>query len=67
MLDFVKSVDVVYKDAKLLRATVKNSEHIDQAFEKAFNAIFYVVIVCIILSQVSLRSFKEVLLKTFAA
>jgi len=33
LLDFIKSVDQVYKEAKLLRASVKNSEKIDRAFE----------------------------------
>lgn len=55
LLEFVKSVDGVYKEAKLLRASVKNSGKIDRAFEKAINIFFYTIMVCIILSQVSLR------------
>jgi small-conductance mechanosensitive channel len=47
----VKSVDGVYKEAKLLRASVRNSEKIDLTFEKAFNFPFYVIIVSVILSQ----------------
>jgi hypothetical protein len=37
LLDFVKSVDSVYKKARLLRASVKNSQKIDRAFEFMFN------------------------------
>jgi len=33
LLDFVKSVDAVYKEARLLRASIRNSEKIDRAFE----------------------------------
>ena len=41
MIDFVKSVDTVYKEARLLRASVKNSERIDRAFEGVINVGFY--------------------------
>ena len=51
-IDFVKSVDTVYKDLRLLRAAVANSSKIDQAFESIFNVVFYVIVICIILSQV---------------
>lgn len=44
----------MYKEAKLLRASVKNSEKIDRAFEKAINVVFYTMVACIILSQVGL-------------
>lgn len=37
LLDFVKSVDSVYKQVRLLRASVKNSQKIDRAFEVIFN------------------------------
>jgi hypothetical protein len=55
LLEFVKSVDSVYKQAKLLKASIKNSRKIDRAFEKAINVVVYAVMVCIILSQVSGR------------
>jgi len=35
--EFVKSVDTVYKQARLLSASVKNSLKIDVAFEFIFN------------------------------
>ena len=52
LLEFVKSVDSVYKEAKFLRASVKNSEKIDRAFENVFNVGFYTVMVCVVLSQI---------------
>jgi hypothetical protein len=39
MIDFVKSVDAVYKKARLLRASVKISQKIDRAFEKIFDVL----------------------------
>ena len=54
LLDFVKSIDGVYKDMKLLRASIRNSEYIDRAFEKAFNVVFYTVVTCIILSRIGI-------------
>ena len=51
-IDFVKAVDSVYKELRLLRASVANSSKIDRAFEKIFNFIFYGIVICIILSRV---------------
>ena len=50
-VDFVKSVDEVYKELRLLRASVANSTKIDRAFESIFNSIFYVILICLILSR----------------
>ena len=54
LLDFCKSVDAVYKEFRFLGATIENSSRIDRAFENIFNAIFYVILGCIILSQLGL-------------
>ncbi len=51
MIDFVRSVDTVYKELRLLRATVVSSSKIDKALESILNIIFYVITACIILSQ----------------
>lgn len=51
MVDFVKSIDAVYKELRMLRATVAGSSKIDQALEKIFNIFFYVLMATIILSQ----------------
>jgi hypothetical protein len=50
LLDFIKSIDTVYKEFRLLQASVKNSSLIDKAFEKMFNIVFYGVLVTIFLS-----------------
>lgn len=55
LAEFVKSVDSVYKEAKLIHASVKNSEKIDREFEKALNIPFYTIVLCIILSQIGLN------------
>jgi Mechanosensitive ion channel len=50
LLDFAKSVDSVYKDLRMLRASVANSTKLDGAFEKIVNIGFYFVLGCIVLS-----------------
>jgi hypothetical protein len=42
--------DIVYKEMKLLRASVRSSQKIDKSFEKIFNVLFYFVIACLILN-----------------
>ena len=49
-LDFVKSVDSVYKELTLLRASISNSSKMDRAFETILNFGFYFVLFCIVLS-----------------
>jgi hypothetical protein len=55
LAEFVKSVDSVYKEAKLVHASVKNSEKIDREFEKALNIPFYTIVISAILSQIGLN------------
>ena len=52
LIDFAKSIDSVYKDLRLLRASVANSSKIDYAFERIFNILFYFIVGCIMLSVV---------------
>jgi hypothetical protein len=54
MLDFVKSTDSVYKEFRLLQASIENSSQIDIAFENILNIFFYAVLVTIILSVMGL-------------
>lgn len=54
ILDFVKSVDSVYKEFRLLQASIENSSQIDRAFENIVNVIFYTVVVTIVMSQLGL-------------
>lgn len=54
VLDFVKSTDSVYKEFRLLQASIENSSQIDHAFENIFNVLFYTVVVTITMSQLGL-------------
>jgi len=49
LLEFVRSVDAVYKELRLLRATIDNSSQIDRALENIFNGFFYTMLAVIIL------------------
>jgi hypothetical protein len=51
VLDFVKSVDSVYKEFRLLSASIENSSRIDRAFENLFNILFYALVATLILIQ----------------
>ncbi|KAG7350307.1 mechanosensitive ion channel [Nitzschia inconspicua] len=57
LVDFVRSVDNVYKELRLLRATVAGSTKIDRALESIFNYAFYVLLVCIILWVLNIDPF----------
>ena len=48
-LDFVSSVDDVYKDLRLFRASLANSSSIDISFEAIINVVFYIVVILIVL------------------
>lgn len=54
MLDFLKSTDRVYKEYRLLQASIQNSSRIDQSLEKISNWIFYIVVTTIILAALGL-------------
>lgn len=50
-IDFVKSVDLVYKELRLLRASIQNSSQIDKAFEAIINVAFYFLLGCVTLAS----------------
>lgn len=50
LVDFCKSVDSIYKELRLLRASVRNSQKIDQSFERIFNVAFYTILICVCLA-----------------
>ncbi|KAL7463562.1 hypothetical protein ACHAXS_003923, partial [Conticribra weissflogii] len=54
-LDFVKSIDAVYKQLRLLRASIANSAQIDLAFEHIVNYLFYFFVVVIALAIVGIN------------
>jgi hypothetical protein len=51
VLDFVKRVDSVYKEFRLLSASIENSSRIDKSFETLFNIPFYALVTTMILIQ----------------
>ena len=51
MVDFVRSIDSVYRTYRLLIASIDNSGQIDRAFENIINTIFYSVVITVVLSQ----------------
>ena len=54
MLDFVKSVDAVYKKLRLLRAAISSSSQIDRATEMMINCFFYFTAFCVILARLKI-------------
>lgn len=54
LVDFVKSVDKVYKRLRLLSASVANAAQIDKAAERIFNCIFYTIATIIIIAILGL-------------
>ena len=54
-LDFVKSVDSVYKKFRMLRASIYNSSQIDEAFERLINTVYYFLLWMLILSILDLN------------
>ena len=51
VLSFAKSIDLVYKEIRVLRAAVANSSKIDRAFENIINVIFYGIVTTILVSR----------------
>jgi len=54
-LDFVKSVDTVYKQLRLLRASISNSAQIDLAFERIVNWFFNFFLAVIVVSILGIK------------
>lgn len=54
MSDFVKSVDAVYREYRLLSASIVNSSQIDAAFENIFNSVFYIIVAIFTLSALGM-------------
>ena len=57
MVHFVRSVDKVYKEVRMLRASVHNSSKVDGQFEVIFNLVFYVVAAVIAMNVFGLDPF----------
>lgn len=67
-LEFVKSVDIIYKELRLLSANISNSSQMDAAVENLINVVFYIVLVAVIVYRLGedplglFLSFSSVLL-----
>eukprot|EP00579_Thalassiosira_antarctica_P000217 CAMPEP_0201866770 /NCGR_PEP_ID=MMETSP0902-20130614/1236_1 /ASSEMBLY_ACC=CAM_ASM_000551 /TAXON_ID=420261 /ORGANISM="Thalassiosira antarctica, Strain CCMP982" /LENGTH=1631 /DNA_ID=CAMNT_0048391801 /DNA_START=121 /DNA_END=5016 /DNA_ORIENTATION=+ len=60
-LDFVSSIDNVYKDVRLFRASLSNASSIDDSFESIINLVFYVAAVIIILLIMGFQMWEPIL------
>lgn len=54
MLDFVKSIDNVYKSCRLLNANIYNSKYTDAAVESVVNALFWFCLIIFVLTELQL-------------
>lgn len=54
VIDFLKSIDAVYKEFRVLQASIENSGTVDRAFELIVNWAFYIILWIIILYIVGL-------------
>lgn len=61
MVDFVRSIDSVYKSVRLLRASVENSGQIDHAFEIIINVCFYILLFVILVAVMGFNPLSLIL------
>ena len=59
-LDFVSSVDNVYKDLRLFRASLANSSSIDDSFATIINSVFYFVVILVVLLIVGFQMWEPI-------
>lgn len=57
LLDFCKSVDAVYKELRLFRASVANAARVDRSFERIINIVFYFIVGCVSLAILCIDPF----------
>lgn len=48
-LEFVKSIDVIYKQLRLLSANISNSSQMDAAVENLVNVVFYILLAAVVI------------------
>jgi hypothetical protein len=54
LVEFVKSVDTVYKEIRKLRASVANEGKVNAAAEKLINVMFYFVLICFFMAALGI-------------
>ena len=47
MIDFIKSIDAVYKQFRTLQASIENAGTVDRAFELLVNWAFFIILWCV--------------------
>lgn len=52
LIDFVRSVDDVYQELRLLRASIRNSRKIDKVLRRLIDGVFYVLVAIVVLSVI---------------
>jgi hypothetical protein len=60
-LDFVSSIDDVYKDFRLFRAGLANSSSVDDSFETIVNILFYIIVAVVVLVIVGFKTWEPLL------
>jgi len=61
-LDFIKSIDRVYKELRFTVFSIQNARQIDQAYERILDIFFYFVLFCIALSILGISVLTFILL-----
>jgi len=65
MLNFCKSIDMIYKELRKLRASIENEAHLNSAAESIQNAIFYAILTCVYLMAIRVRYLELLTLLVF--
>ena len=60
-LDFVRSIDGVYRDLRFLVSSIQNATQIERAYEKIINCIFYAMVFCLSLEILGVDALAFVL------
>ncbi|KAL7563999.1 hypothetical protein ACA910_007117 [Epithemia clementina (nom. ined.)] len=53
-LEFVRAIDRVYKEVRLLENSILNASHIDREYERVINFLFYLALGCLFYSLLGL-------------
>lgn len=60
-IEFLRSIDSVYRKLRLLDASIKNSAQIERGYETVINIVFYLVLACVCLAILGLNPISLVL------
>ena len=61
LVDFVKSVDAVYRQVRILQSSVYNSAQVDRGYEKVINFIFFALVGALCLALVGIDPLSFIL------